>query len=87
MYCYVFCIMQLPEGPSTQYLRTSVPKPIPLMVFGTKGLKYWVLGPSGAATHLLYQQQGHASEVFSQGISSRFDGPTSFGSAESCITL
>ena len=36
-----------PEGPSTQYLRTLVPKTIPLMVFGTKGLKYWVLGPSG----------------------------------------
>ena len=36
-----------PEGPSTQYLRTLVPKTIPLMVFGTRVLKYWVLGPSG----------------------------------------
>ena len=29
---------------STQDLRTLVPKAIPLMVFGAKGLKYWVLG-------------------------------------------
>ena len=36
-----------PEGPSTQYLRTLVPKTIPSMVFGTRVLKYWVLGPSG----------------------------------------
>ena len=36
-----------PEGPSTQYLRTLVPKTIPLMVFATRVLKYWVLGPSG----------------------------------------
>ena len=36
-----------PEGPSTQYLRTLVLKTIPLMVFGTRDLKYWVLGPSG----------------------------------------
>ena len=36
-----------PEGPSTQYLRTLVPKTIALMVFGTRVLKYWVLGPSG----------------------------------------
>ena len=40
-----------PEGPSTQYLRTLVPKTIPLAVFGTKGLKYWVLGPSGTGGH------------------------------------
>ena len=36
-----------PEGPSTQYSRTLGPKTIPLMAFGTKVLKYWVLGPSG----------------------------------------
>ena len=36
-----------PEGPSTQYLRFLVPKTIPLMVFGARELKYWVLGPSG----------------------------------------
>ena len=35
------------ESPSTQYLRTLVPKTIPLVVFGTRVLKYWVLGPSG----------------------------------------
>ena len=37
-----------PEGSSTQYLRSLVPKTIPLMVFGTKGLKYMVLGPFGS---------------------------------------
>ena len=36
-----------PEDPSTQYLRTLVAKPIKGMVFGTRILKYWVLGPLG----------------------------------------
>ena len=37
-----------PECPSTQHLRTLVPKTIPLvMVFGTRVLKYWALGPAG----------------------------------------
>ena len=36
-------------GPSTQYLRLLVPKAIPSMVFGTRVLKYWVLGPSKIA--------------------------------------
>ena len=35
------------EGPSTQYLRTLVPKAIEGMVFGIRVLKYCVLGPSG----------------------------------------
>ena len=35
------------EGPSTQHLRTLVPKAINGMVFGTRVLKHWVLGPSG----------------------------------------
>ena len=35
------------EGPSTQYSRTLVPKASKGMVFGTRVLKYWVLGPSG----------------------------------------
>ena len=35
-----------PEGPSTQHLRSLVPKAINSMVFGTRVLKYWVLGPS-----------------------------------------
>ena len=39
--------LQFPEGPSSQYLRSLVSKTIPLMVFGTGNLKYWVLGPSG----------------------------------------
>ena len=33
--------------PSTQYLRTLVPKAEPLMVCGTRVLEYWVLGLSG----------------------------------------
>ena len=37
--------MFLPEGPSTQYLRTLVPKAIKGMVFGTRVPKNW--GPSG----------------------------------------
>ena len=36
-----------PEGRSIQYLRLLVPKTIPSTVFGTRVLKYWVLGPSG----------------------------------------
>ena len=34
-------------GPGTQYLRILVPRTIPLMAFGTRVLKYWVLGASG----------------------------------------
>ena len=37
-----------PEGPRTHYSKILVPKPIRRMVFGTRVLKYWVLGPSGA---------------------------------------
>ena len=36
-----------PKGPSSQYLRTLVPKPISLTAFGTRVLKHWPLGPSG----------------------------------------
>ena len=36
-----------PRGSKHQYFRPLVPKTIPLMVFGTSVLKYWVLGPSG----------------------------------------
>ena len=35
------------KGPSTQYLRTLVPKAMKGMAFGTRVLKYWVLGPFG----------------------------------------
>ena len=35
------------QGPSSQYLRSLVPKTIPLMVLGTRVLEYWVLGPAG----------------------------------------
>ena len=31
------------EGPSTKYFRTLAPNTIPLMAFGTRVLKYWVL--------------------------------------------
>ena len=37
---------QGPEGPSTQFLRTLVPKTSKGMVFGARVLKYWVLGPA-----------------------------------------
>ena len=40
---------EIPKGPSTQYLRTLVPKTIPSRVFGTRVLQYWVFGPSGYA--------------------------------------
>ena len=36
-----------PEGPSTQYLRTLVPKTQKGMVLKTRILEYWLLGPSG----------------------------------------
>ena len=36
-----------PEGPSTQYLRSLVPKTIYPLTLRTRVLKYWVLGPSG----------------------------------------
>ena len=36
-----------PKLPSTQYSRPLAPKTISLVVFGTRVLKYWVLGPSG----------------------------------------
>ena len=32
---------------STRYLRTLVPRTMPLMAFGTRILRYWPLGPSG----------------------------------------
>ena len=35
------------EGSSTQHLRSLVPKAIKGMVFGTKDVKNWVLGPAG----------------------------------------
>ena len=37
----------IPEAPSTQYVRTLVPKAIKGMDFGTRVPQYWVLGPSG----------------------------------------
>ena len=39
------CGIYFPEGPGTQYLRSLVPKTIPLMVFGIRVLKHWVVGP------------------------------------------
>ena len=40
--------LPVPGGLSTQSFRTLVPKTILLMAFGTRVLKYWVLGPSGS---------------------------------------
>ena len=48
LYCVcAYIYIYVAEGPSTQYLRTLIPKTIPLMAFGTRVLKYWVLGPAG----------------------------------------
>ena len=44
--CSFICIN--PEGPSTQHLRTLVPKPINGMASEPRVLKYWVLGPFGS---------------------------------------
>ena len=46
-----------PEGPSTQCLRTLVPKAIKGMVVGTRVLKYWVLGPSGLGFIVYYPKR------------------------------
>ena len=47
---YLGSLVPYPEGPCTQHLRTLVPNTIKGMVFGTRDLKYWVLGPSGLDT-------------------------------------
>ena len=57
-----------PEGPSTQNLRSLIPKTIPCMVFGTRVMKYWVLGPS---------ELHHLSEALSQ--TSQAKGPSPEG--------
>ena len=36
------------DGPSSQYSRTRVPNVIQGMVLGTRNLRFWVLGISGA---------------------------------------
>ena len=35
------------EGPSTQDLETLVPTATQGIIFGTRDLQYWVVGPSG----------------------------------------
>ena len=45
--CDQHATMPFPHSPSTQCLRSLVPKTIALMVFGTSVLTYWVLEPSG----------------------------------------
>ena len=40
-------LLHHPKGPSAQHLRTLVPNSLNCMVFGTRNLKYWVIGPSG----------------------------------------
>ena len=42
--------MTHPEGPSTQYLKSLVPNTIESMAFGTRNLKYWLLGSSGSVS-------------------------------------
>ena len=48
-------LLLYPEGPSTQYLKTLIPTAIKGMVFGTRVLKHWVLGPSGVGHGRLCQ--------------------------------
>ena len=55
-----------PEGSSTQYLRTLVPKVIKGMVFSTRAFKYWVLRPSGLWSYL--EPWGVASMLQEQGL-------------------
>ena len=38
-------LLRVPRGSKYPYLRTLFPKTIPLMAFGTRVRKYWVLGP------------------------------------------
>ena len=40
-------LSDVPEGESTKHFRFLIPKTIQGMAFETRGLKYWVLGPSG----------------------------------------
>ena len=54
--CFV-SMLSYPEGPSTQHLRTLVPKAITGMVFGIRVLKYLVLGPSGSTTLVAKESQ------------------------------
>ena len=65
-----------PEGPSTQHLRTLVPNTIKGMVFGTRILKYCVLGPSGlsisqAAGSELIAKTSKNAAFLSQGVTLR----------------
>ena len=51
--CYNCCSYYsrpYPVGPSTQCLRFLAPKTIPVIVYATRDLKYWILGPSGLVT-------------------------------------
>ena len=50
-----------PQGPSTQYLRTLVPKTMYGMAFGTRVLKKWVRAPSGLGHPLA--QRSHILEL------------------------
>ena len=43
-------VVVVPESPSTQYLSSLVRNTIKSMVFGTRSLKYWVLGTSGSSS-------------------------------------
>ena len=51
--------MLVPKGPSTQYLKTLVPKTIKGMVFGTRVFKSWVLGPFGGVSTSCQKQLHH----------------------------
>ena len=58
LYIYIYTYICIyPEGPSTQYSRTLVPKTVLGVVFGTRVLKYWVLGPSRYVYIYMYRKR------------------------------
>ena len=52
----------VPKNPSTQHLRFQIPKTIYGTDFGTRYLRYWILGPKGSK---------HAGFSYSKGPSTR----------------
>ena len=60
--CLMIKVTRFPNLPPrnskyTQYLKMLVPKTIPSMAFGTRVLKYWVLGSSGSASRAGHESQ------------------------------
>ena len=68
-----------PEGPSTHYLRTLVPNTIKSMVFGTRVLKYWVLGPGSGSRDRLPPPKPGAPDASPAGLVSAIRQEASSG--------